>query len=81
MLTQTDTATVRVIRLFGNTDIGVAVTFTAPSNLEVGDPVVVRLQHFRVHEHFVSESVETDERNSANQNQLKPDNTYGGKVN
>ena len=71
VLTQTDTATVRVIRLFGNTDIGVAVTFTAPSNLEVGDPVVVRLQHFRVHEDLVSEGVEADERNSAKQKQSK----------
>ena len=69
VLTQTDTATVRVIRLFGNTDIGVAVTFTPPSNLEVSDPVVVRLQHFRVHEHLVSEGVEADERNSADKKQ------------
>ena len=68
VLTQTNTTTVRVIRVFGNTNIGVAVTFAAASHLEVSDPVVVRLQHFRVHEHFVSESVEADERNSANQN-------------
>ena len=65
VFTQTNTTTVRVIRLFGNTNIGVAVTFTSPSNLEVSDPVVVRLQHFRVHEDLVSESVEADERNSA----------------
>ena len=72
VFTQTNTATVRIIRLFGNTDIGVAVTFTSPSNLEVSDPVVVRLQHFRVHEDLVSESVETDERNSGKQKQLNP---------
>ena len=66
VFTQTNTTTVRVIRLFGNTNIGVAVTFTSASNLEVSDPVVVRLQHFRVHEDLVSESVEADERNSAN---------------
>ena len=71
VFTQTDTATVRVIRLFRNTDIGVAVTFTPPSNLEVSDPVVVRLQHFRVHEHLVTEGVEADERNSAKQKQSK----------
>ena len=76
VLTQTNTTTVRVIRLFGNTNIGVAVTFTSPSNLEVSDPVVVRLQHFRVHEDLVSESVEADERNPASQKQLKTDNTY-----
>ena len=70
MLTQTNTTTVRVIRLFGNTNIGVAVTFTSPSNLEVSDPVVVRLQHFRVHEDLVSESVEADERNSGKQKKL-----------
>ena len=68
VFTQTNTSAVRVIRVFGNTNIGVAVTFTSPSNLEVSDPVVVRLQHFRVHEDLVSESVEADERNSANQN-------------
>ena len=73
VFTQTNTTTVRVIRLFGNTNIGVAVTFTSPSNLEVSDPVVVRLQHFRVHEDLVSESVETDERNSGNQRQLEPE--------
>ena len=72
VFTQTDTAAVWVIRIFGNTDVGVAVTFTSPSNLEVSDPVVVRLQHFRVHEDLVSESVETDERNSGNQRQLEP---------
>ena len=65
VFTQTDTAAVWVIRIFGNTDVGVAVTFTSPSNLEVSDPVVVRLQHFRVLEHLVSEGVEADERNSA----------------
>ena len=70
VLTQTNTTTVRVIRIFGNTNIGVAVTFTAPSNLEVSDPVVVRLQHFRVHEDLVSESVEADERNSGKQKEL-----------
>ena len=71
VFTQTDTATVRVIRLFRNTDIGVAVTFTPPSNLEVSDPVVVRLQHFWVHEHLVSEGVEADERNSADKKKVK----------
>ena len=70
MLTQTNATTVRVIRLFGNTNIGVAVTLAPASHLEVSDPVVVRLQHFRVHEHFVSESVEADERNSAKQKEL-----------
>ena len=73
MLTQTNTTAVRVIRIFGNTNIGVAVTFTAASNLEVSDPVVVGLQHFRVHEDLVSESVEANERNSGKQKQLKPD--------
>ena len=68
---QTNTTTVRVIRLFGNTNIGVAVTFTSASNLEVSDPVVVRLQHFRVHEHLVTEGVKADERNSAKQKQSK----------
>ena len=73
VLTQTNATAVRVIRIFGNTNIGVAVTFTAASNLEVSDPVVVGLQHFRVHEDLVSESVEADERNSGKQKQLKPD--------
>ena len=68
VLTQTNTTTVRVIRLFGNTNIGVAVTFTSSSNLEVSDPVVVRLKHFRIRELLVSESVKMDKRNSENPN-------------
>lgn len=64
VLTQANTRTVRVIQIFLDTNIGVAVTLTSPSNLEVSDAVVIRLQHYRVHEDLVSESVETDERDS-----------------
>ena len=64
VLTQADTAAVRVIRVFGNTNIGVAVTLASSSDLHVSDAVVIRLQHLRIHEHFVSERVQTNENNS-----------------
>ena len=68
VFTQTNKTTGRVGRLFGNTNIGVAVTVTSPSNLEVRDPVVERLQRRRVREVLLSENVEADERNSAKPN-------------
>ena len=64
VLTQADAATVRVIRVFRNTNIGVAVTLASSSDLHVSNSVVIRLQHLRVHEHFVSEGVQTNENNS-----------------
>ena len=64
VLTQADAAAGWVCRVFRDADIGVAVTLTPAAHLQVGDPVVIRLQHFRVHEDFVSECVQPNENNS-----------------
>ena len=63
VLTQADAAAGGVRGIFRNADIGMTVTLTPASNLQVSDPVVIRFQHLRVHEHLVSESVQSDENN------------------
>ena len=63
VLTQADAAAGWVRGVFRNTDIGVSVTLTPPSHLQVSNPVVIRFQHLGIHEDLVSESVQSDENN------------------
>ena len=44
-------------------DVGVAVTLAPAAHDEVGDGVVVGLQHLRVTEHLVTECIQIAQRN------------------
>ena len=59
---QTDAAACRVLRVAGDANVGVAVTLAPPAHNEVGDSVVIGLQHLRVSKHLVSEGVEIPQR-------------------
>ena len=60
---QTDAAACRVLRVAGDADVGVAVTLAPAAHDEVGDGVVVGLQHLRVTEHLVTECIQIAQRN------------------
>ena len=53
MLAQADAAAVA-----GDADVGVTVTLAPPAHYEVGDSVVIGLQHLWVSKYLITESVE-----------------------
>ena len=58
MLAQADAAAARVLRVAGDADVGVTVTLAPPAHYEVGDSVVIGLQHLWVSKYLITESVE-----------------------
>ena len=58
MFAQADAAAARVLRVAGDADVGVTVALAPPAHYEVGDCVVIGLQHLRVSKHLVTECVE-----------------------
>ena len=54
---QTDAATGRVLRVAGDADVRVTVTLAPAAHNEVGDGVVIGLQHLWVSKHLITECV------------------------
>ena len=55
---KTDAATIRVLWVTRDADIGVAVTLAPTTNNEMGDAVVVGLKNFGISEHFISKCIQ-----------------------
>ena len=55
---QADAAAGRVLWVAGDADVRVTVTLAPPAHYEVGDGVVIGLQHLWVSKHLITECVE-----------------------
>ena len=58
VLAQADASAARVLRVARDADVGVTITLAPPAHYEVGDGVVIGLQHLWVSKHLITECVE-----------------------
>ena len=68
---KTDAATGRVLRVAGDADVRVTITLAPAAHNEMGDGVVIGLQHLWISKHLITECVKILEGYPTNLNIIK----------